>query len=318
MSVFKSLLFAVSREDYLVEANVIDKIQPDKMLTIGSGGCVALSLKTIYPNLDLTVIDINPHQLYHIEKKVEAIKQSDDDSLNIYKQNDTCLNQSGEFEKMFQELRRSFVKNVSGEEELEEFFNIQTAIKNRNLILKKWINHKHIYKPFKDVFSDEAIEDVFSDEATKHGEKGSYGKYMQKKILQGLQVVDSHLNPFLQHIFLGRYTSRSVFPYIQTKRKLKLQLIESDILFINDIFSYNLVSLSNIFDWCNIGLVKKYADHLSKLKAGSAIVIRQINNHQNWINLFEKHFEEDRGFDQYWQKHDRSMFYDHFRLFFRK
>ena len=87
---------------------------------------------------------------------------------------------------------------------------------------------------------------------------------------------------------------------------------------INNISCYNVVSLSNIFDWCDIELVKKHADYLSKLEAGSAIIIRQINNDQNWINLFEKHFEEDRSFDQYWKKNDRSMFYDHFRLFFRK
>jgi S-adenosylmethionine-diacylglycerol 3-amino-3-carboxypropyl transferase len=318
MSVFKSVLFAVAREDHLVEESVIDKIRPDKMLTIGSGGCVALSLKTIFPNLSITVIDLNPHQLSHIKKKIKAIKQSDFKRLNICEQDDTCLNQSGEFEKMFQNLRRSFVRNVSGREELESFFDTQTTIQNRDSIFKKWINHKHIYTPFRDVFNDQAIEKVFSDLATKHGERGSYGKYMQKNILHGMQGIDSHLNPFLQHIFLGRYTSESVFPYIQAQSKLELKLIEGDIFSINDISSYNIVSLSNIFDWCDIEVVKKHAEHLSKLKAGSAIIIRQINNHQNWIKLFDKHFKEDKLFDQHWRKHDRSMFYDHFRLFFRK
>ena len=104
MPIFKSVLFAVGREDHLVEANVIGKIQPNKMLTIGSGGCVALSLKTMFPNLKITVIDLNPHQLSHIKKKIEAIKQSDFNLLNIFKQDDTCLNQLGEFEKMFQNL----------------------------------------------------------------------------------------------------------------------------------------------------------------------------------------------------------------------
>ena len=318
MPVFKSVLFAVGREDHLVEANVIDKLQPNKMLTIGSGGCVALSLKTIFPNLLITVIDLNPHQLSHIKKKIEVIKRSDFKLLNIYEQDDTCLNQSGEFEKMFQDLRRSFVKHVSGREELETFFDIQTTIQNRDLILKKWQNHTHIYTPFRDVFNDQAIEKVFSDQATKHGERGSYGKYMQKKILHGMQGIDPHLNPFLQHIFLGKYTSKSAFPYIQAQSKLELEFIEGDIFSINNISCYNVVSLSNIFDWCDIELVKKHADYLSKLEAGSAIIIRQINNDQNWINLFEKHFEEDRSFDQYWKKNDRSMFYDHFRLFFRK
>ena len=318
MSIFKSVLFAVGREDHLVEANVIGKIQPNKMLTIGSGGCVALSLKTMFPNLKITVIDLNPHQLSHIKKKIEAIKQSDFNLLNIFKQDDTCLNQSGEFEKMFQNLRESFLRNVSEVDELDAFFDTQTTIQNRNKIIKKWINHKNIYTPFRDVFNDQAIEKVFSDQATKHGERGSYGKYMQKKILNGIQSVDPHLNPFLQHIFLGRYTSETPFPYIQAQNKLELDLIEGDIFSIDDISSYNVVSLSNIFDWCDIEVVKKHAEYLSKLETGSAIIIRQINNHQNWINLFDKHFKEDKSFDQYWRKHDRSMFYDHFRLFFKK
>jgi hypothetical protein len=54
------------------------------------------------------------------------------------------------------------------------------------------------------------------------------------------------------------------------------------------------------------------------MKKGSAIIIRQINNHKNWIEIFNDYFTEDENFDSYWQEHDRSMFYDHIRLFIRK
>ena len=64
MNVFNSTLFAVNREDHLIESQVIKKIKPEKMLMIGSGGCIALSLKVIFPKLDLSIVDINPSYLY--------------------------------------------------------------------------------------------------------------------------------------------------------------------------------------------------------------------------------------------------------------
>ena len=84
------------------------------------------------------------------------------------------------------------------------------------------------------------------------------------------------------------------------------------------IFFKNVSRLSNIFDWSSESLVKNHAKFLSQLKKGSVIIIRQINNHRNWIDVFSPWFEEDSDFDKYWQKHDRSMFYDHIRLFVRK
>ena len=60
-SIFSSVLFAVNREDHLVECQVIEQHKPERMLAIGSGGCIALTLKTIYPDLHLTVFDINPY-----------------------------------------------------------------------------------------------------------------------------------------------------------------------------------------------------------------------------------------------------------------
>ena len=141
---------------------------------------------------------------------------------------------------------------------------------------------------------------------------------MQKKILDGLKKKDAHINPFLQHIFLGFYKSPNAFPYINAKNIHVPNLQQGSILNVSDISSYGIVSLSNIFDWSSESLVKDHATFLSQLKKGSAIIIRQINNHRNWIDIFRPWFEEDSDFDKYWQKHDRSMFYDHIRLFVRK
>ena len=318
MSIFNSVLFAVNREDHYVEYDVINRLDPNRMLMIGSGGCIALSIKTTYPDLDLNVIDVNPHQLTHINKKSKAVQCSDLKELNVHTKDDSCLNQAGKFETMFQELRDSFIELVSNEKEVLSFFDSDMSDISRSIILEKWTNHNNISTPFQNVFNDKNINKVFSDEATKHGSPGSYISYMKNKILTGLNKKDSHLNPFLQHIFLGYYQSDNAFPYMKSKNKLDLPMIEGSILNLDNIASYDVVSLSNIFDWSSDTVVKTHARYLSQMKKGSTIIIRQINNHKNWIEIFNDYFTEDKNFDSYWQEHDRSMFYDHIRLFIRK
>ena len=318
MSIFNSVLFAVNREDHYVEYDVINRLDPNRMLMIGSGGCIALSIKTTYPDLDLNVIDVNPHQLTHINKKSKAVQCSDLKELNVHTKNDSCLNQAGKFETMFQELRDSFIELVSNKKEVLSFFDSDMSDISRSIILEKWTNHNNISTPFQNVFNDKKINKVFSDEATKHGSPGSYISYMKNKILTGLNKKDSHLNPFLQHIFLGYYQSDNAFPYMKSKNKLDIPMTEGSILNLDNIYSYDVVSLSNIFDWSSDTIVKTHARYLSQMKKGSAIIIRQINNHKNWIEIFNDYFTEDKNFDSYWQEHDRSMFYDHIRLFIRK
>ena len=318
MSIFNSVLFAVNREDHYVEYDVINRLDPNRMLMIGSGGCIALSIKTIFPDLDLNVIDVNPHQLTHINKKSKAVQCSDLKELNVHTKDDSCLNQAGKFETMFQELRDSFIELVSNKKEVLSFFDSDMSDISRSIILEKWTNHNNISTPFQNVFNDKNINKVFSDEATKHGSPGSYISYMKNKILTGLNKKDSHLNPFLQHIFLGYYQSDNAFPYMKSKNKLDIPMTEGSILNLDNIYSYDVVSLSNIFDWSSDTVVKTHARYLSQMKKGSAIIIRQINNHKNWIEIFNDYFTEDKNFDSYWQEHDRSMFYDHIRLFIRK
>ena len=318
MSIFNSVLFAVNREDHYVEYDVINRLDPNRMLMIGSGGCIALSIKTTYPDLDLNVIDVNPHQLTHINKKSKAVQCSDLKELNVHTRDDSCLNQAGKFETMFQELRDSFIELVSNKKEVLSFFDSDMSDISRSIILEKWTNHNNISTPFQNVFNDQNINKVFSDEATKHGSPGSYINYMKNKILTGLNKKDSHLNPFLQHIFLGYYQSDNAFPYMKSKNKLDIPMTEGSILNLDNIYSYDVVSLSNIFDWSSDTVVKTHARYLSQMKKGSAIIIRQINNHKNWIEIFNDYFTEDKNFDSYWQEHDRSMFYDHIRLFIRK
>ena len=68
-NIFENVLFGVAREDYKIEASLIEKNNYKNLLTVCSGGCVPLSLKAIFPDLNVVAYDINPNQIDHCKKK---------------------------------------------------------------------------------------------------------------------------------------------------------------------------------------------------------------------------------------------------------
>jgi S-adenosylmethionine:diacylglycerol 3-amino-3-carboxypropyl transferase len=75
INIFDNVLFAVTREDFKIEYEIIKDRNYKKILSVCSGGCVPLSLKTLLNELEITAFDINTHQLKHLEKKVNSIKE---------------------------------------------------------------------------------------------------------------------------------------------------------------------------------------------------------------------------------------------------
>ena len=314
-NIFENVLFGVAREDHKIEASVIEKNNYRNLLTVCSGGCVPMSLKAIFPDLNVMAYDINPNQIDHCKKKINAVLRKDFSSLNIKRYGDHFLNQSGKFEEMFQSLRNSFIKNVAEYKTIKFFFSRATSDKERQKIFTTWSNHKNIIIPFQTTFSDVRIEKVFGNHATKQGQPGSYVSYFQKKIMRALSREKSYDNPFLQHIFLGHYKSEKVFPYMTLKTRPKIQFFEGNIYDVPKLQDFEMISLSNLFDWSDEAFVRQCIKKFSNIQSGSSVLLRQLNNHKDWSPFFGEGFAEDKAFDKYWQKKDRSFFYDHFRLF---
>src|SRR5690349_17004226 len=65
--------FAVVREDPLVEDALVRRFGARRVLLIASGGCTALSLRALHPELELTLLDPNPAQLERVERKAAAL-----------------------------------------------------------------------------------------------------------------------------------------------------------------------------------------------------------------------------------------------------
>tara|TARA_A100001015_G_C14955432_1_gene698577 strand:- start:302 stop:1258 length:957 start_codon:yes stop_codon:yes gene_type:complete len=318
MNIFDKVLFSITREDYQVEYQTIIKRGYKNILTVCSGGCTPLSLNALLHDVKITAFDINPHQINLLDKKLRLANNKDFDNLSVDVKNDKTINQSGQFEAMFLRFRNIFEKYVSTKNEIEQLFNPRLSKKKQDKIIVSWLKNPNIKVPFEKVFNDNSIELVFSSKATQHAKPSSYINYFFHKIMSSFKKQNFQKNPFLQHIFLGYYKKENVPDYIITSKKLNVETFVGTLYEIPNLENYDLVSLSNLFDWSDEKSIKKSTMFLSKLSSGSGVILRQLNNNKDWSLFFNNSFYEDPLFNNYWRKNDRSMFYDNFRLYIKK
>ena len=100
-----------------------------------------------------------------------------------------------------------------------------------------------------------------------------------------------------------------------TKLRPTIEFFQGNVCDVPNLQGFDMISLSNLFDWSDESFIRQCIRRLGRIKSGSSILLRQLNNHKEWCSFFGEGFIEDKDFDKYWQEKDRSIFYDHFRLF---
>ena len=65
--------FAVIREDPQLEMEVLRRRPSRRALLIASGGCTALTLQAVFPDLEIDLLDPNPAQLDLVRSKMDAL-----------------------------------------------------------------------------------------------------------------------------------------------------------------------------------------------------------------------------------------------------
>ena len=66
--------FAVVREDPPTEAALVEQFDCDSCLLIASGGCTALTLRSLFPELDVALVDLNQTEFL---KRLDDVKAND-------------------------------------------------------------------------------------------------------------------------------------------------------------------------------------------------------------------------------------------------
>lgn len=303
--------FAVVREDPTLEIELIQRFGASAALLVASGGCTALELKHRFPTMEIVAFDINAAQLEHVRHKMAAVAAGDGPLLNVDSPDPRALNQRGQFERLFRVLRFSLLEFVAPLDQLEAYFDPRTTPTARLQLAQSWLNNPYWSACFHNVFHDALLHAMFGPDATQHAHPGSYPGYFSAVIGRGLIDPNGARNPFLQHILLGRYLVADAPSYVHARGWLDIELTKGGLTEMEDIGRFDMIQLSNIFDWASDGLVASWADHLVRhAKRGATILIRQLNNTRPVRRFFEPHFMFDDALGQELLQRDRSLFYN--------
>jgi S-adenosylmethionine-diacylglycerol 3-amino-3-carboxypropyl transferase len=309
------LKFAVVREDAELEAQLVRTTGARSVLLVASGGCTALALKHTFPQLDVVAFDFNPVQLAHVRQKAAAVERGELRQLNVGDGSRAGLNQRGDFEGLFRTLRGFLFEFVLTHEQLEAFFATGSTPETRRALLERWKASPYWAAAFAVTFADGFLHAMFGPAATQHAAPGSYPGYFQRAFERGLAREDGGRNPFLQHVLLGHYRPEDAPSYVYAGRTLPMTLIEGTLLDVPDLGRFDLIHLSNIFDWSDDALVATWADTLMrKAKPGARILIRQLNNQRPLRRFFEPAFEFSDRLSTDFLERDRSLFYERFEI----
>lgn len=306
--------FAVVREDPMVEAELVRLTNASNVLLIASGGCTALTLQTLFPDLHITLVDFNPAQLEHVRKKMRALRDTDTATrcqrFNIGTSDPEELNQNGNFESLFRGLREFIFDLVADEAEIRALFEEKGRLANVSELL---FSSKYWQVAFDLYFSNSLLNAMFGPDATQHAEPGSYPRYFQALFEKGLASPTAFDNYFLHHVFLGYYLQRPAsLPYylLSPPTDYRFQMVEGTLDRVPDLQRFDLISLSNIMDWMPLTEIVALISHLqNEMKPGASLLYRQLNNDTDLSAYFGDSFTFNTALGVRFQEIERSLFY---------
>ena len=306
--------FAVVREDPMVEAELIRLTRARNVLLVASGGCTALTLQALFPDLRITLFDFNPAQLERVQEKMEVLRDVDKARrhrrFNIGTSDPRGLNQNGNFESLFRGLRAFIFDFVADEAEIRLLFEKEGRLGNVSEVL---FSSKYWRVAFDLYFSDSLLNAMFGPEATQHAEVGSYPRYFQTLFEKGLTSAQAFNNYFLHHVFLGYYLQRpNSLPYylLAPTTDYQFQMVEGTLDQVPELQRFDLISLSNIMDWMPLVEIASLIGHLqSEMKPGASVLYRQLNNYTDLSTYFGNSFEFNEALGAQFQEIERSLFY---------
>ena len=306
--------FAVVREDPMVEAELVRLTNASNVLLIASGGCTALTLQALFPDLHITLVDFNPAQLGRVRKKMRFLRDVDTAAryrmFNIETSDPNGLNQCGNFESLFRGLREFIFDLVADEAVIRVLFEEEGRLAH---VLETLFSNKYWQVAFELYFSDSLLNAMFGPDATQHAETGSYPRYFQTLFEKGLMSEAAFDNYFLHHVFLGYYLQRPAsLPYylLAPPTDYHFQIIEGTLDQVPELQRFDLISLSNIMDWMPLAEIVSLIGHLqNEMKSGATVLYRQLNNYTDLSTCFADSFEFNTALGVQFQKSERSLFY---------
>lgn len=316
------LQFAVMREDPTLEVGLVREHALRRPLLVASGGCTALALAAEFPGLAMDLVDPNPAQLAQVMAKVEALRATEGDAtararaFNLGDDDPAGLSARGNFESLFRGFRDFLREFVAPAEELRAL--LSGSVDPAHLRARVFA-HPYWRVAFELFFHDSLLTAMFGPAAVQHAVPGSYPTYFRGVLERGWTRPDATTNPFLHHVFWGCYAEDPAawprFLQLPVPESHRFRYVEGTLDAVEDFGAYDLISLSNVFDWSDPPAIAALAARLrAEARPGAVIVIRQLNHTTDLRSLFEPSFQFDDALGAHTLAQDRSLFYAAYRI----
>lgn len=304
------LQFAVVREDPRLEADLIAERGARHALLVGSAGCTALHLRARFPALAITLVDLNPAQLAHVQRKLDALAGGRPPAAwNVGTDDPDGLHEAGNFERLFRLFRTVLDLFVLPADERAARLADPQA---------RWddvLRHPYWRVAFATAFGDELLLAMFGPNAIQHAPPGSYPDYFRRQLEAGLAAGDRAVNPWLHHVLLGRYRDDpAAWPPFLREPPADLRPFASltaGLLDVPSFAPFDFVSLSNVLDWMDDASCRALLGRLgAELRPGATVLWRQLNDPRPLTGYAAAAFTFDAAADAERTRRERSLFYD--------
>jgi S-adenosylmethionine-diacylglycerol 3-amino-3-carboxypropyl transferase len=312
----RSVQFAIVREDPAVEEAVLRE-DDREVLLVASGGCTALALAARHPALKLTLFDMNPQQLALVQDKASALVAPAQDARwratwGIDDASAESLSGRGNFEALFRGLGAFLDELVIDRAARRQAFE-DAAAGGPLPIADAVRGHRFWPVAFDLFFADPLLHTMFGPAATQHA-AGPYARYFQRVVEEGMARDDAGTNPWLAHALLGCFLPSALPPMLLDPRPPadgQLAFIEGTLDAVQDLGRFDVVQLSNIFDWTPPADVARLCRRLGdEMAPGARLVLRQLNSTMALPGMLGERFFIDEARDATLLAADRSLFYD--------
>ncbi len=313
-----AISYAVIREDPRLEGDLVIRSRAKTVLCVASGGCVALSLASRFPHLDITAFDIDAAQLAHMEAKAAAALRRDHAALNVANASVDGLNQAGELEKVFRLLRAFFEELIAPPAEIEAFFSRAHHLRELDAMVLRWTTSRSWPAAFHACFSDVLLRTTLVGQGAAFADAAGQPHYFAAAFARALRRDAAPENPFLQHVFVGAYAHESAPHYIRNPTPYRVKTVHGSIFDVPDLGRFDVVSLSNLLDSASDEELGRWAALLvDKLRPGSSILLRQLNSARRLRSFFEPAFRFDDWLGRSYFMRERSVLYNRVEVGFR-
>lgn len=276
-----AIIFDHVYEDPRLELTLCQQYNAKKVLCVASGGCTALTLKSLLPDLAVSVVDTNADQLSLVQEKVALLESNNDQKIkqrfDIGERHENSFSSNAVFDKINGCLRYLTHELLLNKEELSALF-LEKPYPSKKVA--QLLNAPHWDLVFDMVYGTSLVSLMLSGHVSHKLKRDKIGKFLCNNIRVGLGADYAGQNYILQKLFLGHYFPNVLPAYLNkpTQRPYNFAYFHCGLDKVADLETYDVISLSNICSWMSAEQMQDFMNALSaNLKPGAIILLRETS-----------------------------------------